>query len=114
MKVCRNEVWLVDLSDNKGSEQGGLRPALVVQNELGNKFAPTTIVCPLTSKTKNNISTHLTLTPEDCGIQKPSTVLFEQIRVIDKTRAKKKLGEVTNKEIIQEINNKILLSLGMS
>ena len=93
----RGEIYLVDLSNQVGSEQTGIRPALIVQNEQGNQHSPTTIICPLTSQDKTPIETHVTLTPQDAGILKVSTVLCEQVRVVDKTRLKKKLGEVVNR-----------------
>lgn len=85
----RGEIYLVDLSNQVGSEQTGIRPALIVQNEQGNQHSPTTIICPLTSQDKTPIETHVTLTPQDAGILKVSTVLCEQVRVVDKTRLKK-------------------------
>ncbi len=112
--VHRGEIYLVDLSSQIGSEQSGVRPAVIVQNEIGNQYSPTTIVCPLTSRQKNNVPTHVILTPKDCGIIKESTVLCEQVRVIDKTRIKKKLGEVNNMEKIADINHKILISFGLA
>ena len=109
----RGEIYLVDLSNHIGSEQSGIRPALIVQNERGNTHSPTTIICPLTSKQKPFLDTHVALTPFDCGIIKESTVLCEQVRLVDKTRLKKKVGEVTNREKIKAINRKLLISLGM-
>ena len=109
----RGEIYLVDLSNHIGSEQSGIRPALIVQNERGNTHSPTTIICPLTSKQKPSLDTHVALSPIDCGIIKESTVLCEQVRVIDKTRLKKKVGEVINREKIEDINRKLLISLGM-
>jgi len=109
----RGEIYLVDLSNYIGSEQSGIRPALIVQNEKGNAYSPTTIICPLTSQQKPTMDTHVSLAPSDCGIIKDSTVLCEQIRVIDKTRIKRKLGEVTNRQKIDDINRKLLVSLGL-
>ena len=109
----RGDIYLVDLTDQVGSEQSGVRPAVVVQNELGNAYSPTTIVCPLTSKNKSLSATHVSLTPDEAGIIKDSTVLCEQVRVIDKTRIIKKLGEVNNRRKIEEINQKILISFGI-
>ncbi len=108
----RGEIYLVDLNFNVGSEQSGIRPALIVQNELGNSHSPTTIICPLTSKQKSSLATHVLLLPED-GVAKESTVLCEQVRVIDKTRIKKKLGEVENIQKMEDINKKLMLSLGI-
>lgn len=112
--IRRGEIYLIDLSNQVGSEQGGIRPAVIVQNEAGNVHSPTTIVCPLTSRQKSMAATHVNLTPEDAGIIKDSTVLCEQVRVIDKTRIKRKLGEVRNLEKIEDINQKILVSFGIS
>jgi len=114
MVIHRGDIYLVDLCNAIGSEQGGVRPAIVVQNEVGNQFAPTTIVCPLTSKQKKNIVTHVLLTPGDCGIREESTVLCEQLRTVDKERLIKKIGEVHNIEKLQAINNKIIVSLGLA
>lgn len=111
--VYRGEVYLVDLSEQIGSEQGGLRPAIIVQNDTGNKHSPTTIVCPLTSKKKPTIATHVELTPDDCGIERPSTVMCEQVRVIDKSRLRKKIGEVVNICKLEDINKKIMISIGL-
>lgn len=104
---------MVDLSQNIGSEQGGVRPALVVQNNQGNIYSSTTIVCPLTSKLKSVTATHVTLSPNDCGILVESTVLCEQVRVISKERIRKKLGELKDQNKIEDINKKIMVSLGL-
>lgn len=109
----RGEIYLVDLSDQVGSEQSGIRPAVIVQNEQGNSHSPTTIICPLTSQDKTPINTHVILTPKDAGVMKISTVLCEQVRVIDKTRLKKKLGEVINQNKIEDINKKLMISIGL-
>lgn len=109
----RGEIYLVDLSSQVGSEQSGIRPALIVQNEQGNSHSPTTIICPLTSQEKTPVSTHVTLNPSDAGILKVSTVLCEQIRVVDKSRVKRKLGEVVNRDKIEDINRKLMLSIGI-
>lgn len=112
--VHRGEIYLIDLSNCVGSEQSGIRPAVIVQNDVGNMHSPTTIVCPLTSKTKTMSATHVELNPKDCGIIKESTVLCEQVRVIDKSRIKKKLGEINNMKKIADINQKIMISIGLS
>ena len=109
----RGEIYLVDLTSHVGSEQSGIRPALIVQNERGNQYSPTTIICPLTSQQKPTLATHTLLTPSDCGIIKDSTVLCEQIRVVDKSRIVRKLGEVVNQEKIRDINRKLMLSIGI-
>lgn len=109
----RGEIYLVDLNVHVGSEQSGLRPALIVQNETGNLHSPTTIICPLTTKQKNQLDTHVSLTPNDCGILKDSTVLCEQVRVIDKSRIRKKVGEIINKKKIEDINKRLMISIGI-
>lgn len=109
----RGEIYLVDLNSHVGSEQSGIRPALIVQNEKGNTYSPTTIVCPLTSKQKPLQETHVFLTTGDCGIVKDSTVLCEQVRVIDKSRIMKKVGEVINRQKIEDINRKLMISMGI-
>lgn len=111
--IRRGEIYLIDLSNHIGSEQGGVRPAIIVQNEMGNAFSPTTIICPLTSKTKTMAATHVNLTPEDAEVMVESTVLCEQLRVIDKARIKRKLGEIKNMQKIEDINEKILISCGI-
>lgn len=111
--IHRGEIYLIDLSNQVGSEQSGVRPAVVVQNETGNIYSPTTIICPLTSKTKSMSATHVELTTTDAEIIRDSIVLCEQVRVIDKTRIKKKLGEVKNLQKIEDINQKILISFGI-
>lgn len=109
----RGELYLADLNQQVGSEQSGLRPVIIVQNENGNNHSPTTIICPITSRDKTEIATHVTITPNDCDIIKESIILCEQIRVIDKTRLKRKLGQVSNKKIIEEVNKKLMISIGV-
>mgnify|MGYP002519277531 CR=1 FL=1 len=111
--IQRGEIYLVNLTKNVGSEQGGIRPAVIIQNDKGNQYSPTTVVCPITSKQKkNNIPTHVELLPED-GVSKPSTVLCEQPMTIDKSLLMKCLGRVENQQKIIDINQKIMISLGV-
>lgn len=110
--IRRGDIYLVDFSGVSGSEQSGIRPAIVVQNEAGNIHSPTTIVCPITSKQKTELSTHVSLTPSD-GVIKDSTVLCEQVRVIDKARMKKRLGKIISRQAIEEINQRLMISLGI-
>lgn len=109
----RGEIYLVDLNGLVGSEQTGVRPAVIVQNDVGNTHSPTTIICPLTSKSKNMAATHVSLDTSDAALKKESIVLCEQIRVVDKTRVKKRLGEITNKQKIEDLNRKLLISVGV-
>ena len=114
MNVFRGGIYLVDLRKRVGSEQGGMRPALVMQNDKGNKYSPTTIICPLTSKIKQMKETHVILTPDDCGVIVNSTVLCEQIMTIDKSRIKAKVGEIRNPQKLSDIEEKIMTSFGIN
>lgn len=113
IKVFRGGIYLVDLSERVGSEQGGVRPVVVMQNDKGNRYSPTTIVCPLTSKNKKMKETHVILTPDDCGVIVNSTVLCEQIMTIDKSRIKAKVGEIRNPQKLCAIEEKIMISFGI-
>lgn len=109
--VQRGDIVLVDFGEGFYSEQGGVRPALVIQNNTGNRFSPTTIVAPITAEIKNDIPTHYILYPtRQNGLSKRSTILFEQIRVIDKRRIIKKLGFI---KITPKIEEKIKISIGL-
>lgn len=111
--IKRGDIYWVNFGVQKGSEQSGLRPAVIVQNDVGNKYSPITLVCPMTSKVKKQMPTHVVLNPEDCGIEKLSTVLCEQSRIIDKSRLLDKFGEITEPNIIEDINEKIMISFGL-
>ena len=112
MIIKRGELYYADLSPVLGSEQGGVRPVLILQNDVGNKYSPTVIVSAITSKLyKAKLPTHITLDAENFGLSKDSIILLEQIRTIDKQRLKEKIGELTNKKM-QEVNNALLISLG--
>ena len=113
MNVFRGGIYLVDLRNRVGSEQGGIRPVLVMQNDKGNKDSPTTIICPLTSKNKQMKETHVTLTPDDCGVIMDSTVLCEQVMTIDKSRIRSKVGEIRNPQKLCDIEEKIMISFGI-
>lgn len=109
----RGEIYLVDLDNQLGSEQSGLRPALIIQNDTGNEHSPTTIICPITSQNKSEIATHVSISPDDCDIIKESIILCEQVRVIDKKRLRRKLGKIYNKQIIDDVNRKLMISIGV-
>ena len=95
MTVKRGEIYYADLSPVVGSEQGGIRPVLIVQNDVGNRYSPTVIAAAVTSQTdKNKLPTHIPLDPANCGLTKDSIVLLEQIRTIDKRRLKERMGRV--------------------
>lgn len=109
--VHRGEVYYADLSPVIGSEQGGVRPVLIVQNDIGNKHAPTTIIAPITSRfTKKLLPTHLPLL--NCGLEKNSIALCEQLRTIDKRRLREKVGEMDEKDKVA-LDRAISISLGL-
>lgn len=114
MNIRRGDIFYADLSPVIGSEQGGLRPVLVVQNDVGNKYSPTVIVSAITSKmTKTKLPTHIGVLAKDVGLLKDSTILLEQIRTIDKTRLKEKMGHL-DPTTMNEVNNAIGVSFGLS
>ena len=107
--MLRGEIWYVDLSmENCGSEQSGLRPCVIIQNDIGNTFSPTTIICPITAKKKSYSTTHVMVN----STKKPSVVLVEQIRVVDKSKLKRRLGTLTKLEM-EEVDLKLLLTLSL-
>lgn len=112
MTIKRGELYYADLSPVVGSEQGGVRPVLVVQNDVGNKYSPTIIAAAVTSKiNKAKLPTHIELPIGDFGLQKDSVILLEQIRTLDKRRLKERIGELS--EItMSKVDKAILISLG--
>ena len=93
MNIKRGDIFYADLSPVVGSEQGGIRPVLIVQNDVGNKFSPTVIAAAITSQqSKAKLPTHIQLGAQQCGLMKDSVVLLEQIRTLDKKRLKEKMG----------------------
>lgn len=113
MNVKRGELYYADLSPVVGSEQGGIRPVLVVQNDVGNKYSPTVIAAAVTSKiNKAKLPTHIEL-PSAYGLAKDSVILLEQIRTIDKRRLKERIGELPP-ATMSRVNKAILISLGFS
>ena len=110
--VKRGELYYADLSPVIGSEQGGVRPVLVVQNDVGNKYSPTVIAAAVTSKIdKAKLPTHIELSAREYGLSKDSVVLLEQIRTLDKTRLKERIGQVSADKM-RKINEALLVSLG--
>ena len=113
MNVRRGDIFYADLSPVIGSEQGGLRPVLIVQNDIGNKYSPTVIAAAITSKmSKAKLPTHIGVLAKDVGLLKDSVILLEQIRTIDKTRLKEKMGHL-NSETMNEVNSAIGVSFGL-
>lgn len=110
-EIKRNEIYYADLNPVKGSEQGGIRPVLVIQNDTGNKHSPTTIVAAITSKEeKAKLPTHVEV--GSCGVERKSLALLEQIRTIDKSRLIKYVGELDG-ATVKDVNEAISISLGL-
>lgn len=114
LNIHRGDIYYADLSPVVGSEQGGVRPVLIVQNDVGNRFSPTVIAAAITSRqSKANMPTHIPIDANSSGLSKDSVVLLEQMRTIDKQRLKEKMGSVGEGEM-NRINNAISISLGLS
>lgn len=112
--IKRGELYYADLSPVVGSEQGGVRPVLVVQNDIGNKYSPTVIAAAVTSKiNKAKLPTHIELKALEYGLSKDSVVLLEQIRTLDKKRLKERIGELSPKTMIL-VDDALLISLGFT
>lgn len=110
--IKRGELYYADLSPVVGSEQGGVRPVLVVQNDIGNKYCPTVIAAAVTSQiNKAKLPTHIELRASDYGLPKDSVVLLEQIRTLDKRRLKERIGEIPL-DLMTKVNEALLISLG--
>lgn len=96
----RGDIYFADLDPVIGSEQGGKRPVLIIQNDLGNRFSPTVIILPLTSRTgKHPLRTHVPISPPQGGIAKPSIILCEQVRTVEKSRLIRHLGRLTSEKM---------------
>ncbi len=113
MTVKRGDIYYADLSPVVGSEQGGIRPVLIIQNDVGNKYSPTVIAAAITSqKDKTKLPTHIQVNGSGCGLAKDSIVLLEQVRTIDKQRLKEKMGtlDVTS---MDRVNKALTVSFGL-
>ncbi len=113
MTVKRGDIYYADLSPVVGSEQGGTRPVLIVQNDVGNKFSPTVIAAAITSKKfKASLPTHISVNADECGLSKDSVVLLEQIRTLDKQRLKERAGNLTEWDM-NKIDEALQVSFGL-
>ena len=114
MVVKRGDIFYADLSPVVGSEQGGVRPVLVVQNDGGNKFSPTVIISAITSQiNKAKMPTHIEITADEYGLAKDSVILLEQIRTIDKRRLKERIGRLDD-ELMQKVDEALTVSFGLT
>ena len=112
--IKRGELYYADLSPVIGSEQGGIRPILIVQNDTGNKYSPTVIAAAVTSKlTKAKLPTHIELASGEFGLIKDSVILLEQIRTLDKRRLKERIGELSI-STMKKVDSALLISLGFT
>lgn len=114
MFVKRGEIYYADLSPVVGSEQGGMRPVLIVQNDVGNRHSPTVIAAAITShKDKSRLPTHISINADRCGLAKDSIVLLEQVRTLDKQRLKERMGEL-DEGAMNKVDNALSVSFGLS
>ena len=113
MEINRGDIYYADLSPVVGSEQGGIRPVLVIQNDVGNKYSPTVIIAAITSQlSKAKLPTHIELNKEKYHLLKDSVVLLEQIRTLDKRRLKDKVSSIDNLTM-QQVDIAVMISLGI-
>ena len=114
MIIKRGDIFYADLSPVIGSEQGGVRPILIVQNDVGNKYSPTVIAAAITSQiNKAKLPTHIEIDSKEYGHTKDSVILLEQIRTIDKRRLREKIGHLDS-ERMKSVNEAIFVSFGLS
>lgn len=114
MEIKRGQIYYADLSPVVGSEQGGVRPVLVIQNDVGNRYSPTIIACAVTSQlTKAKLPTHIEIRQGRFGLNKDSIILLEQIRTLDKRRLRECVGELDS-EAMRQVDRAILISLGFA
>ena len=113
MIVKRGDIYYADLSPVVGSEQGGIRPVLIVQNDIGNKYSPTVIAAAITSQiNKAKMPTHIEIDAADYGLAKDSVILMEQIRTIDKRRLREKIGHLDD-AVMRRVNDALAISFGI-
>ena len=111
--IKRGDIYYADLSPVVGSEQGGMRPVLIVQNDTGNKHSPTVIAAAITSQTgKAKLPTHIELSGQSVGLSRDSVILLEQIRTLDKSRLREKMGRLDG-ETMTRVDNAIAVSFGL-
>ena len=113
LPVHRGEIYFADLSPVVGSEQGGMRPVLIIQNDAGNRHSPTVIAAAITSRTgKANLPTHISVAARSCGLTRDSIILLEQIRTIDKTRLRERMGRLDG-SAMAKVDSAIAVSFGL-
>ena len=111
--VRRGDSSYADLSPVVGSEQGGMRPVLIIQNDTGNRHSPTVIAAAITSQTgKANLPTHISLAARSCGLTRDSVILLEQVRTLDKSRLRERMGRL-DEPAMHQVDNAIAVSFGL-
>lgn len=111
--VRRGDIYYADLSPVVGSEQGGVRPVLIIQNDVGNKYSPTVIAAAITSRmTKSRLPTHIGITSGAAGLSKDSVVLTEQVRTLDKRRLRERIGHL-DAAAMSEVDSALSVSFGL-
>ena len=111
--VKRGDIYYADLSPVVGSEQGGIRPVLIIQNDTGNRYSPTVIAAAITSQTgKARLPTHISVAPLSCGLPKESVILLEQVRTLDKKRLRERMGHV-EEQVMEKVDTAIAVSFGL-
>lgn len=114
MIIRRGDIYYADLRPVVGSEQGGVRPVLIIQNDMGNRHSPTVICAAITSRmNKAKLPTHVEIKAEEYGIVRDSVILLEQVRTIDKSRLKEKVCHLNN-EVLEKINKALMISLSLT
>ena len=113
LNIRRGDIYYADISPVVGSEQGGIRPVLIVQNDVGNKYSPTVIAAAITSRTdKSKLPTHIDVFADKFGLEKNSVILLEQIRTLDKKRLREKMGHL-DESVMDKVNSAISVSFGL-
>ncbi len=114
MNIRRGDIYYADLSPVVGSEQGGIRPVLIIQNNVGNRFSPTVIAAAITSQnSKAKLPTHIRLYADNSGLSRDSVVLLEQIRTLDKKRLKEKMGTLNSSDMYK-VDEALTISFGLA
>jgi len=112
--IKRGDIFYADLSPVIGSEQGGIRPVLIIQNDIGNKYSPTVIAAAITSQiNKAKLPTHIEISAKEYGLQRDSVILLEQIRTIDKRRLREKIAHLDD-ELMDKVNDALAISFGIT
>ena len=111
--VRRGDIYYADLSPVVGSAQGGMRPVLIIQNDTGNRHSPTVIAAAITSQTgKANLPTHISLAARSCGLTRDSVILLEQVRTLDKSRLRERMGRL-DEPAMHQVDNALAVSFGL-